>query len=101
MKQKPSGINTKIRTWMTVCFVGMFFFYILCALTTDIDILSTIFLLLCLTSTIAGFVLAIKHLKRYKEKGYAITVLVFHSFILFILAISFIVGLIIGILSTL
>lgn len=89
---KPSGRGESVRIALAILFGLMFFWYICVYATSynlenetyEMDTLSIIFSLILSFNTVAVFVLSILHLKKYQEKGLAITALVFSSLFIFL-----------------
>ena len=106
LHKKVSSKKSSLRVWLIICFVALvvgilgsiaFGIFVLDAQALIHNPLYWITQALFSFGTLGTFVLAILHLKRYEEKGFAITALVIASLGLVILFMSFLVGLLIGI----
>jgi hypothetical protein len=77
-----------------ISFVGIFFFWILSVflLFSGYAGMSVLMSFLHSISIIATFVLSIIHLKRYKQKGFAVTALVISSIGIVFFGIAFLIG---------
>jgi len=85
--------------WMVATWFISAFIFLLAAIgdVPEMMILYFVFVFIHIGLIISTFVLSIMHLRRYKEKGLAVTALVFSSLGVF----QFIVGFLLGLLFTL
>lgn len=80
------------------CFWAMVCFWVLASLVLAVDegIVGLLLSMIACGFVIATFVLSILHLRRYKEKGLAVTAIVISSLGIFIMFFGFMEGLLVG-----
>lgn len=96
MKDKK---NKRVWLWTRISFYVSIASWVLLTIL-DTDITTTIFSNLLTASAISTFVLSIIHLRKYKQKGLAITALVISSLWILIIFIALIYGILLGLIGS-
>ena len=97
MKDKK---NKRVWLWTRIAFYAFIIIWILLMIFDKPDVLVTIISYLIIASAISTFVLSIIHLRKYKQKGFAITALVISSLWILIIFISIIYGILLGLIGS-
>jgi hypothetical protein len=96
---KISGKGTGVRDWLAMMSIAAGVLLIMTMIAYVLFEENGAYLLIdwCfILSTIAVFILSILHLKRYQEKGFAVTMLVISSIFVFMFFMAMLIGFIIG-----
>jgi hypothetical protein len=99
-----SGKGTAVRIWLIVSFIAIFVLSTFYDLLSDsvnpsIIALNYFILMIMIADIVAVFVLSIVHLRKYREKGFAITSLVISGLLLLFYLVAFFTGFIIGMME--
>lgn len=102
LKLKPTGVGSALRDWLKAMSVLAGVLLVL----TEVMYLAAgdsgwYILIDCLLAleTVAVFILSIVHLRKYKEKGLAVTMLVLSSLFILFFTLAFLTGVLIGLLE--